>query len=297
MGGDDLLDRDEPFAVGELDEPREQRRDLHAREPPFPARRVPDEGREVQRERRDVRERVRRVDRQRREHREDALSERASRGARRSSVVELRPIDEPEPSFSSAGRSSADQSASARALSSPRGSLMPASCSSGVEPSGVAGPTPASRCSCRPATRTWKNSSRFDPKIARNLTPLEEPLRGSSARASTRSLKSSHESSRFRYRRCGGRHPASGAPMLAARIGPIRQSPRGDLRSLRPGRASGERSSADELVAETPHRHEVRRLVGILLDLLPEPLHVHVEGLGVAEVVLRPRPPRSGTRA
>src|SRR5580765_2508745 len=54
--------------------------------------------------------------------------------------------------------------------------------------------------SFRAATRTWKNSSRFELKIARNLTRSSNGIKGSSASASTRALNSSQESSRFRNR-------------------------------------------------------------------------------------------------
>ena len=58
--------------------------------------------------------------------------------------------------------------------------------------------TPAASCSCRPDTRTWKNSSRFELKIARNLARSSRGSDASSASASTRALKSSHDSSRLR---------------------------------------------------------------------------------------------------
>jgi hypothetical protein len=91
---DDLLDGDEPLTVRHLDEPGEQRRDLDAREAPFPAGRVPDEGCEVERQRRDVGERMRRIDREWREHREDPLAEQLAEVL---SVggVELGPTHEP----------------------------------------------------------------------------------------------------------------------------------------------------------------------------------------------------------
>ena len=73
--GDHLLERDEPFAVGQRDEARQQRRDLDAREQVFAERGVADADREVQREVRDVGEGVRRVDGERCEHGEDALVE------------------------------------------------------------------------------------------------------------------------------------------------------------------------------------------------------------------------------
>src|SRR3954469_9400887 len=47
--------------------------------------------------------------------------------------------------------------------------------------------------------RTMKNSSRLLAKIARNLARSSNGIRSSSASCSTRSLKSSHDSSRFAY--------------------------------------------------------------------------------------------------
>ena len=59
---------------------------------------------------------------------------------------------------------------------------------------------PAATWSFSAATRTWKNSSRFELKMAQNLTRSSSGTCGSSASASTRALKSSQESSRFRMR-------------------------------------------------------------------------------------------------
>ena len=69
-----------------------------------------------------------------------------------------------------------------------------------VEAVGRPGADPASTCSWRPDTRTWKYSSRFEEKIARNFARSRSGRAGSSARARTRALKSSHDSSRFRNR-------------------------------------------------------------------------------------------------
>ena len=63
------------YAVGERDEAGEQRRHLHPREALVAARRVADGDREVERQVRDVGERVRGVDGERGEHREDRLGE------------------------------------------------------------------------------------------------------------------------------------------------------------------------------------------------------------------------------
>src|SRR6185312_3443276 len=54
--------------------------------------------------------------------------------------------------------------------------------------------------------------------------------------------------------------------------------------------AAAERPSTDELVAEPAHREEMLGLVRVPLDLLPNPLHVDVEGLRVADVVVPPDP-------
>src|SRR4029077_20617772 len=54
--------------------------------------------------------------------------------------------------------------------------------------------------------------------------------------------------------------------------------------------ATAEWPSADELVAEPAHREEMLRLVRVPFDLLPNPLHVNVEGLRVADVVVSPDP-------
>jgi hypothetical protein len=75
---------------------------------------------------------------------------------------------------------------------------MSASCSDASWPSGDVARRPAATWSFRPATRTWKNSSRFELKMARNLARSSTGTTGSAASASTRALKSSHDSSRFR---------------------------------------------------------------------------------------------------
>ena len=75
VGGDHLLERHEPLAVGHHHEPRQQVRHLDAGEPPLAGDGVAEEHRQVQREVRDVRERVTGVDGERREHREDPLLE------------------------------------------------------------------------------------------------------------------------------------------------------------------------------------------------------------------------------
>ena len=85
------------------------------------------------------------------------------------------------------------------ATSSSTRSRAAASCSSAVRPSGERATLPASTCWRRPATRTWKNSSRLPAKMARNLTRSSSGLRSSRASCSTRALNSSHDSSRLMY--------------------------------------------------------------------------------------------------
>ena len=72
---DDLLERHEALAVGQHHEPGQQRRHLDPGEAPLAGVRIADDHAQVQRQRRDVGERVARIDRQRGEHREDAALE------------------------------------------------------------------------------------------------------------------------------------------------------------------------------------------------------------------------------
>ncbi len=76
------------------------------------------------------------------------------------------------------------------------------SCSAGVMPAGSRRRTPSARALIRPATRTRKNSSRFELTMARNL--IRSISGTSSARPwrSTRSLNSSQLNSRLRYMSC-----------------------------------------------------------------------------------------------
>ena len=71
---DDVLERHEPL-VADVDEPREDRWHLDSREVLLAGVGVADRHRQVERQPRDVRERMRRVDRERRQHGEDPLGE------------------------------------------------------------------------------------------------------------------------------------------------------------------------------------------------------------------------------
>ena len=89
---------------------------------------------------------------------------------------------------------------------------MPSSVSAGDRPSGPRASTRASTWSCTPATRTMKNSSRLVTKIARNLSRSISGSDSSSASWSTRSLKSSQDSSRLANSRIrAGRAPRRSA--------------------------------------------------------------------------------------
>ena len=89
VGRDDFLERHEPLSVGQLDEAWDVGWHLDARELPHPGHGVTHHGGDVQRQTRDVGERVRRVDRQRREDREDPFAEPSSQER----PVALREVD------------------------------------------------------------------------------------------------------------------------------------------------------------------------------------------------------------
>ena len=185
---------------GERDEAGEQRRDLHAREPVVAARGIAHGDGQVQGQVGDVREGVRGVDRQRREDREDRGRRTSPRGgpgrrrpgrpSRRSGSLRPR----------ATGTISLANTAADRSTSSSTRPRIVRSWSTRSSPSAVVVRRPAASCSMRPETRTSKNSSRFWLKMARNLARSSSGRRSSSARARTRALNSSHESSRLRKR-------------------------------------------------------------------------------------------------
>ena len=104
------------------------------------------------------------------------------------------------PAAASAGRRSRFQSFDWRTVNSATRSWMRASACCGVKPSAERTPNPAVACPMRPATRTMKNSSRFEEKIDANRTRSSSGCAGSAARSSTRAFNSIHESSRFSSR-------------------------------------------------------------------------------------------------
>ena len=101
------------------------------------------------------------------------------------------------PFSASSGSSSSRQMRLCSAISSRTRSVIRSSTSPRGSWSGVDGRRPASRASCTAATRTMKNSSRLLEKIARNLQRSSSGTSGLRARASTRALKSSQDTSRL----------------------------------------------------------------------------------------------------
>ena len=177
--------------------------------PRSPLVRVAQPDRDRQAERRDVRERVARVDRERRQDREDLVEEPL---AERLVVLRDRGVVD---DLDALGRERpADVDVDRRVLGDEledprRGRPRAAPRRSGRRASGRR--LPASTCWRRPATRTWKNSSRLPAKMARNLTRSSSGLRSSRASRRTRALNSSHDSSRLRYGQLAPRARAFGA--------------------------------------------------------------------------------------
>ena len=197
---------------------------------PLPGLRVADGDRKREREVADVRERVPGVDRERRQDREDLVDEASgaaragARGAPRSARCGClaRPaLRAPCRTSTSARRCRIEHLATR-----PRRASLPR-----CRPSGASFEWPAAICCLRPATRTWKNSSRLLAKIARKRTRSSSGLRSSSASYRTRALKSSQDSSRLMYgtaagavgrgrrRVAGGRTAVMGGRCLASWAG------------------------------------------------------------------------------
>ena len=94
MGGDDLLDRDEPVRlVADPEEPVEHRRHLDPGEQGPAVHGVAQPDGQVQRQARDVGERVAGINRQRCEHREDPFAERNPQVVALA-VPEVRPVED-----------------------------------------------------------------------------------------------------------------------------------------------------------------------------------------------------------
>ena len=115
------------------------------------------------------------------------------------------------PCSSSAGRRSFLRQRAWRVECSPTTRRMASSVSRGVRPSCSGVSMPASTWSCRPATRTMKNSSRLFEAIAENFSRSSSGTPSSSESSSTRWLNSSHDSSRLKYSFGSVRSTASSA--------------------------------------------------------------------------------------
>ena len=179
----------------DLEQAGQDLRDLDAREPALAGLRIAQADRDRQAERRDVRERVARVHRERRQDREDLVEE-----ALAERLVVLRDRRVVDQLDALGGEGPADVDVDRRVV----GDELADALADGGElllggPAvGRAGDASDSSCWRRPATRTWKNSSRLPAKMARNLTRSRSGLRSSRASWSTRALNSSQLSSRLR---------------------------------------------------------------------------------------------------
>ena len=164
--------------VPDLQQARQHRRHLDAREAPLARLGVADRHRQRQRQVADVRERVARVDGQRRQHREDLVEE-----ALPQLDVALRALlvaDDADALLGELARGSRRTSREWLRWSWQQPRRGCASRISGADsPSGVGIERPAATCCFRPATRTWKNSSRLLAKMARKRARSSSGLRSS----------------------------------------------------------------------------------------------------------------------
>jgi hypothetical protein len=165
--GDDLLQRHETLAVGHHHEAGQDRGDLDAGEPGLSRVAVPHENRQIEREVRDVRERVGRVHRQRGDDREHPGTELL---VEIDAVVFVEGVVVAEPD-SRLGHQRCDlveeQGIGPLVLVGDE-RADPLELLGRGHPVGRRDRTPSATCSFSPATRTMKNSSRFDAQIARN---------------------------------------------------------------------------------------------------------------------------------
>ena len=102
------------------------------------------------------------------------------------------------PFSASAGRMSSSSTRAMRSMCSATRPRIAMSVSLGVRPSCSGVAMPASTWSCRPATRTMKNSSRLLAVMATNFSRSRSGMSASSASSSTRWLNSSQDSSRLK---------------------------------------------------------------------------------------------------
>ena len=160
-------------------------------------RRRPDGGHQAHRAIAEIREGMAGIDGQRREHRQQRAAGSSPPGtaaARRSAPWAAAA---PRPRRRAAAGSPAGSSGAARRPARVRAPAPRPASRPRVRPSGPAVGRPAWRRRLSAATRTMKNSSRFELKMARNFTRSSSGTLGSCASSSTRRLNSSHDSSRF----------------------------------------------------------------------------------------------------
>src|SRR5215217_3375034 len=100
--------------------------------------------------------------------------------------------------------------------------VMASRVSDGVQPSEPRVTMPASTWSRRPDTRTMKNSSRLEEKMARYLSRSSSGTSGSAAMARTRSLNCSQEISRLMYRYGSYRSRSTASGTLAVSLTAVR---------------------------------------------------------------------------
>ena len=157
----------------------QQRRHLHAREALLAARGVAHDDREVQRQVRDVRERVRGVDRERREHREDAVLEHRGRAGLRSSSSSSSQSANSTPASCERGRDLlGERRAPGGSTSSSTRARIARSCSTWSRPSGEVERTPTASCSFRPDDAHLEELVEVAAEDREELGPFEQRQRG-----------------------------------------------------------------------------------------------------------------------
>src|SRR5215208_5158876 len=144
----------------------------------------------------------------------------------------------------------------------------------GFSPSagGSCGSISLNACSRSPATRTMKNSSKFDAKIARNFTRSKSGLFASSASSSTRALNSNQLNSRLM--KCSGRKVGKTVLIMQTKLLLFRALQRNHLVYMRIGDrmnqvadGDGDHPLADDhairmsdLVGRTVAQHDLHRM-------------------------------------
>ena len=166
---DHVLEHQQP-ATADGEEARQAFGHLDAGEALLAGLGIAREHAEAERQPGDVGEALAGADRERRQHREDLALEAVAELAQLVLVEIPRGSRSGSPRRRGAGQSSFFQSFDWRAVSSSTRSRISARAARGVSPSLERTTIPAAACSVRPATRTMKNSSRFDEKKRHILT-------------------------------------------------------------------------------------------------------------------------------